>query len=74
MIPLRTYKPLDAIGGKTIEQNVFLLDQFTIDDDKVLLIEIFEKNRQASDTSGGKFGFNQSSFDKRYAPEILITL
>ncbi|QGN24293.1 conjugative transposon protein TraN [Elizabethkingia anophelis] len=44
MIPLRTYKPLDAIGGKTIEQNVFLLDQFTIDDDKVLLIEIFEKN------------------------------
>ncbi|OJU74111.1 MAG: conjugative transposon protein TraN [Bacteroidetes bacterium 47-18] len=44
MIPLRTYKPLDAIGGKTIEQNVFLLDQFTIDDDKILLIEIFEKN------------------------------
>ncbi|HUI33182.1 MAG TPA: conjugative transposon protein TraN [Dysgonamonadaceae bacterium] len=44
MIPLRTYKPLDEIGGKTIEQNVFLLDQFTIDDDKILLIEIFEKN------------------------------
>ena len=44
MIPLRTYKPLDEIGGKTIEQNVFMLDQFTIADDKVLLIEIFEKN------------------------------
>ncbi|WP_156308898.1 conjugative transposon protein TraN [Sphingobacterium endophyticum] len=44
MILLRTYKPLDEIGGKTIEQNVFLLDQFTIDDDKILLIEIFEKN------------------------------
>ncbi len=44
MIPLRTYKPLDEIGGKTIEQNVFLLDQFTIADDKVLLIEVFEKN------------------------------
>ena len=44
MIPLRTYKPLDEIGGKSIEQNVFLLDQFTIADDKVLLIEIFEKN------------------------------
>jgi conjugative transposon TraN protein len=44
MIPLRTYKPLEEIGGKTIEQNVFLLDQFTIADDKVLLIEIFEKN------------------------------
>lgn len=44
MIPLRTYKPLDEIGGKTTEQNVFLLDQFTIADDNVLLIEIFEKN------------------------------
>ncbi len=44
MIPLRTYKPLNEIGGKAIEQNVFLLDQFTIADDKILLIEIFEKN------------------------------
>ncbi|WP_156309104.1 conjugative transposon protein TraN [Sphingobacterium endophyticum] len=44
MTPLRTYKPLDEIGGKLTEQNVFLLDQFTIADDKVLLIEIFEKN------------------------------
>jgi len=44
MMPLRTYKPLDEIGGKMTEQNVFLLDQFTIADDKVLLIEIFEKN------------------------------
>lgn len=44
IIPLRTYKPLGEIGGKTTEQNVFLLDQFTIADDKVLLIEIFEKN------------------------------
>ena len=44
MIPLRTYKPLAEISGQTTEQNVFLLDQFTIADDKVLLIEIFEKN------------------------------
>lgn len=44
MIPLRTYKPLTEIAGQTTEQNVFLLDQFTISDDKVLLIEIFEKN------------------------------
>ena len=44
IIPLRTYKPLNEIGGKAIEQNVFLLDHFTIADDKVLLIEIFEKN------------------------------
>lgn len=44
IVPLRTYKPLDEIAGKSVEQNVFLLDQFTIADDKVLLIEIFEKN------------------------------
>lgn len=44
MIPLRTYKSLDGINGKSTEQNVFLLDQFTIADDKILLIEIFEKN------------------------------
>ncbi|AZA59368.1 conjugative transposon protein TraN [Chryseobacterium shandongense] len=44
LTPLRTYKPLDEISGKTTEQNVFLLDQFTTSDDKVLLIEIFEKN------------------------------
>jgi conjugative transposon TraN protein len=44
MIPLRSYKPLGEIGGKATEQNVFLLDQFTIADDKMLLIEIFEKN------------------------------
>ena len=42
--PLRTYRPLSEIEGNTTEQNVFLLDQFTLDDDKALLIEIFEKN------------------------------
>jgi conjugative transposon TraN protein len=42
--PLRSYKPLDGIIGKSTQQNVFLLDQFTIADDKVLQIEIFEKN------------------------------
>ena len=44
VLPLRIYKPLDAIGGTTTDRNVFLLDQFTIADDKVLLIEIVEKN------------------------------
>ncbi len=44
IIPLRTYKPLTEISGQTTQQNVFLLDQFTINDDKILLIEIFEKN------------------------------
>lgn len=44
VIPLRTYKALEGIGGKSKQQNVFLVDQFTIADDKVFLIEIFEKN------------------------------
>lgn len=44
LVPLRSYKPLGVIPGQATEQNVFLLDQFTLDDDKVLLIEIFEKN------------------------------
>ena len=42
--PLRTYKPLLEIPGNNKEQNIFLLDLFSITDDKVLLIEIFEKN------------------------------
>ena len=44
LIPLRTYRPLGGIPGNMMEQNVFLLDQFTIGDDKILQIEIFEKN------------------------------
>ena len=44
MTPLRTYKPLNKIVGNAKEQNVFLLDQFTISDDKLLLIEIYENN------------------------------
>src|SRR5690554_3063522 len=44
MNPLRLYKTLGEITGNTTDQNVFLLDQFTITDDKVLIIEIFEKN------------------------------
>jgi conjugative transposon TraN protein len=44
IIPLRTYKSLNEISGTTTDQNVFLLDQFTIAHDKILLIEIFEKN------------------------------
>ena len=44
MQPLRMYKLLGEIAGKTTDQNVFLLDQFTMTDDKVLVIEIFEKN------------------------------
>lgn len=44
IIPLRTYKTLTEISGQATQQNVFLIDQFTINADKILLIEIFEKN------------------------------
>jgi conjugative transposon TraN protein len=44
LIPLRTYLPLTDIKDRRTERNVFLLDQFTLADDKILIIEIFEKN------------------------------
>ena len=44
LIPLRAYKALDEVGGRTTDKNVFLLDNFTIANDKVLIIEVFEKN------------------------------
>ncbi|KAF5027962.1 hypothetical protein DSECCO2_664020 [anaerobic digester metagenome] len=50
MTPLRMYKPLGVIKGNTTDQNVFLLDQFTITDDKVLVIEVFEKNGSRQQT------------------------
>lgn len=50
IIPLRTYKPLIEIRGNSTEQNVFLLDRFTTTSDKVLLIEIFEKNGARNQT------------------------
>lgn len=42
--PIRTYKPLAEVGAGATDQNIYMLDQFTLSDDKVLLIEIFEKN------------------------------
>lgn len=44
VLPLSMYKALDLIDAASSDQNVFLLDQFTLEDDKILLIEIFEKN------------------------------
>lgn len=44
LTPLRMYKQVDKVAGSSTERNVYLLDQFTIADDKLLLIEIFEKN------------------------------
>ena len=42
--PIRVYKSIDEVQGKTVSRNVFVLDQFTIADDKVLRIELHEKN------------------------------
>lgn len=44
LLPLSIYKALDSIDSVSSDQNVFLLDQFTLENDKILLIEIFEKN------------------------------
>ena len=42
--PIRVYSAIDEVQGKTVFRNVFVLDQFTIADDKVLRIELHEKN------------------------------
>lgn len=44
LLPLSIYKALDSIDSVSSDQNVFLLDQFTLENNKILLIEIFEKN------------------------------
>ncbi|HEY1022154.1 MAG TPA: conjugative transposon protein TraN [Flavisolibacter sp.] len=44
LLPLAVHKAQQCIEGNSSEQNVFLLDQFTLEDSKILLIEIFEKN------------------------------
>lgn len=42
--PLGEYIELEQISGTSTERNVYLLEQRTIPDDKMLIIEIFEKN------------------------------
>jgi len=42
--PLRMYTPLLPVAAEGTGRNVFLLDQFTIADDKLLEIKIYEKN------------------------------
>lgn len=44
LVPLRQYPGLDVISDNSIAGNVILLDQFTITDEQVLRIEIFERN------------------------------
>lgn len=42
--PLRAYNYISQIAGNKQEQTVFTIDKITIPNDKLLLIELFEKN------------------------------
>ncbi|SEW25412.1 Bacteroides conjugative transposon TraN protein [Chryseobacterium wanjuense] len=42
--PLREYLELSQVDGTSVQKNVYLLEQMTIPDDKLLVIEIYEKN------------------------------
>jgi len=44
LVPIRQYPGLEVISDNSIAGNVILLDQFTITDEQVLRIEIFERN------------------------------
>ena len=41
---IRTYSDLSEVPDNKTSREVYLLDQFTLDHDKILIIEIFEKN------------------------------
>lgn len=42
--PIRSYSNSQIINSQSKQDNVFMLDQFTLSDKQVLLIEIYEKN------------------------------
>ena len=42
--PLRTYNNLTRIAGLQSQRSVFALEQFTLPDDKVLEVTLFEQN------------------------------
>ncbi|WP_084823310.1 conjugative transposon protein TraN [Sphingobacterium sp. Ag1] len=44
LVPLRQYPGLEVIMDNSTAGNVILLDQFTISDEQVLRIEVFERN------------------------------
>lgn len=44
LVPIRQYPGLEVISDNSVAGNVILLDQFTITDEQVLRIEIFERN------------------------------
>ena len=62
--PVRNYNEILVIGGKSTVRTVYTVPQFTIPDDKILVIELVEKNggRHRS-YPGGKFGYSGSQSD-----------
>ena len=42
--PVRSYNEILVIGGKSTVRTVYTIPQFTIPDDKILVIELVEKN------------------------------
>lgn len=42
--PVRMFLPLEPIQSRSAESNVFLINQFTLSEDKMLVIELFETN------------------------------
>ena len=42
--PVRSYNEILVIGGKRTVRTVYTVPQFTIPDDKILVIELVEKN------------------------------
>ncbi len=63
---IRTFKPVSETPGNKTQRNVFLLNQFAIEKDKMLLIEIFEKN------SGRSLTLKVKSSDLLKAKLIVI--
>ena len=62
--PVRSYNEILVIGGKSTVRTVYTVPQFTIPDDKILVIELVEKNGgQTPNYPSGKFGYSGSQSD-----------
>lgn len=42
--PLRSFNEVMGIGGHRTQRSVFVLEQFTLPDDKQLVVTLFERN------------------------------
>ena len=52
---VRSYNEVIEIAGKSTVRTVYALPKFTIPDDKLLVVELYEEERRAaSDHTGGK--------------------